>query len=147
MSEVTFNKGKIPETRLPSEDQSFEQKMKDLRDNESDDKRSMLLSLASKNPESIAIWCVLGLSSTERMESYAYFRVAYHRGLDSLRKNGWRGSGFVRWDHESNRYFLFALNQLAVISREIGDYAEAERCSLFLRQLEPSWDQLQIVSL
>ena len=53
----------------------------------------------------------------------------------------------VRWDHESNRYFLFALNQLSVISREIGDYAEAERCSLFLRQLEPSWDQLQIDSL
>ncbi len=48
MSEVTFNKGKIPETRLPNEDPSFEQKMKDLRDNESDDKRSMLLSLASK---------------------------------------------------------------------------------------------------
>ena len=86
MSEVTFNKGKIPETRLPNEDPSFEQKMKDLRDNESDDKRSMLLTHASKNPESIAIWCVLGLSSTERMESYAYFRVAYHRGLDSLRK-------------------------------------------------------------
>ena len=44
MSEVTFNKGKIPETRLPNEDPSFEQKMKDLRDNESDDKRSMLLT-------------------------------------------------------------------------------------------------------
>ena len=45
--------------------------MKDLRDNESDDKRSMLLSLASK-AESIAIWCVLGLSSTEKMESYVF---------------------------------------------------------------------------
>ena len=48
MSEVTFNKGKIPETRLPNEDPSFEQKMKDLRDNESDDKHSMLLTHASK---------------------------------------------------------------------------------------------------
>ena len=56
MSEVTFNKGKIPETKLPNEEPSFEQKMKDLRDNESDDKRSMLLTLDSKNPESIDIW-------------------------------------------------------------------------------------------
>ena len=69
------------------------------------------------------------------------------RGLDSLRKNGWRGSGFVRWEHPGNRYFLFALNRLAEISKEIGDYEEAERCSLFLRQLEPAWEQLQIDSL
>ena len=147
MSEVAFNKGKIPETRLPSEDPTLEQEMNKVRGNESADKRSTLLILASKNPESIGIWCVLGISSSEMMESYSYFRVAYHRGLDSLRKNGWRGSGFVRWEHESNRYFLFALNQLAEISREIGDHAEAERCNLFLRQLEPSWEQLQINSL
>ena len=147
MSEVAFNKGKIPETRLPSEDPTLEQEMNKVRGNESADKRSALLILASKNPESIGIWCVLGISSSEMMESYSYFRVAYHRGLDSLRKNGWRGSGFVRWEHESNRYFLFALNQLAEISREIGDHAEAERCNLFLRQLEPSWEQLQINSL
>ena len=147
MNEVTFNKGKIPETRLPDEDPLFEQEIKRIRVNQSADIRSMLLALASKNPESIGIWCVLGISSSEMMESYSYFRVAYHRGLDSLRKNGWRGSGFVRWEHVSNRYFLFALNQLAEISNEIGDYAEAERCSLFLRQLEPAWDQLQIDSL
>ena len=147
MSEVTFNKGRIPETRLPGEDPLFEQEIKAIRGSASTDKRSMLLALASKNPESIGIWCVLGISSFEMMESYSYFRVAYHRGLDSLRKNGWRGSGFVRWEHPGNRYFLFALNRLAEISKEIGDYEEAERCSLFLRQLEPGWEQLQIDSL
>ncbi len=147
MSEVTFNKGKMPETRLPDEDPLFEQELKKIRGNEPADKRSKLLELASKNPESIGIWCVLGISSSEMMESYSYFRVAYHRGLDSLRKNGWRGSGFVRWEHAGNRYFLFALNQLAEISKEIGDHIEAERCSLFLRQLEPGWEQLQIDSL
>tara|TARA_B100001769_G_C21954991_1_gene514044 strand:+ start:298 stop:741 length:444 start_codon:yes stop_codon:yes gene_type:complete len=147
MSEVTFNKGRIPETRLPGEDPLFEQEIKAIRGSASTDKRSMLLALASKNPESIGIWCVLGISSFEMMESYSYFRVAYHRGLDSLRKNGWRGSGFVRWEHVGNRYFLFALNQLAEISKEIGDHVEAERCSLFLRQLEPGWEQLQIDSL
>ena len=147
MSEVTFNKGKIPETRLPGEDPLFEQEIKKIRDNESADRRSTLLVLASKNPESIGIWCVFGIASSEMMESYSYFRLAYHRGLDSLRKNGWRGSGFVRWEHPGNRYFLFALNRLAEISKEIGDYEEAERCSLFLRQLEPGWEQLQIDSL
>ena len=53
----------------------------------------------------------------------------------------------MRWEHPGNRYFLFALNRLAEISKEIGDYEEAERCSLFLRQLEPGWEQLQIDSL
>ena len=70
MSKVAFNKGKIPETRLPSEDPTLEQEMNKVRGNESADKRSTLLILASKNPESIGIWCVLGIASSERMESY-----------------------------------------------------------------------------
>jgi len=59
--------------------------------------------------------------------------------LDTLRQNGWRGSGFVRWQHESNRGFLRALNGLAKRAAAIGELDEAERCELFLRQLDPSW--------
>ena len=143
MSEVTFNKGKIPETKLPDEDPLLEREIRKMQGERSPQNRSTLLTMAAKNPESIGIWCALGMASTQVMESYSYFRLAYHRGLDSLRKNGWRGSGFVRWEHTGNRYFLFSLSKLSDISYEIGYNAEGERCSTFLRQLEPNWGQLQ----
>ena len=37
---------------------------------------------------------------------YAYARVGYHRSLDMLRRNGWKGHGPVPWEHEPNRGFL-----------------------------------------
>ena len=65
--------------------------------------------------------------------------MGYHRGLDRLRQNGWRGSGYVRWQHESNRGFLRALDGLRASAEAIGETDEAERCALFLRQLDPQW--------
>jgi hypothetical protein len=73
------------------------------------------------------------------IESYAAFRVGYHRGLDQLRAGGWRGSGYVRWEHPSNRGFLRALHGLAITAARIGENDEAERCEVFLRQLDPVW--------
>jgi hypothetical protein len=72
------------------------------------------------------------------MDSYTAYRVGYHRGLDALRGNGWKGSGYVRWTHIPNRGFLKCLNGLAKTSRLIGDNAEADRCEQFLLQLDPS---------
>ena len=143
MSQVSFNKGKIPETILPLEPVYLVDQIREAVRSPLSVTKPDLLITASGNPESIAVWCGLGLVSAELMESYAYFRLAYHRGLDSLRKNGWRGSGFVRWEHDGNRYFLTALNKLAEISLRIDDIVEADRCALFLRQLEPNWDKLQ----
>ena len=48
-------------------------------------------------------WARLGELARDDVEAYAYFRVGYHRGLDRLRQSGWRGSGYVRWEHETNR--------------------------------------------
>src|SRR3954471_12362402 len=45
-------------------------------------------------------WARLGELGRDDVESYAAFRVGYHRGLDRLRQSGWRGSGYVRWAHE-----------------------------------------------
>ena len=73
------------------------------------------------------------------MESYAAYRVGYHRGLDTLRQNGWRGSGYVRWKHQTNRPFLRCLAGLQQCAAQIGETDEAERCALFLLQLDPSW--------
>ena len=48
------------------------------------------------------------------LTAYAYARTGYHRGLDSLRRAGWKGSGPVPWEHGPNRGFLRALWALAV---------------------------------
>ncbi len=78
------------------------------------------------------------------MEAYAAYRVGYHRGLDSLRANGWRGSGYVRWEHPSNQGFLRALAGLARQATAIGEHDEAERCELFLRQCDPAWPPAEL---
>lgn len=69
---------------------------------------------------------------------YAYSRVGYHRSLDLLRRNGWKGNGPVPWEHEPNRGFLRCLAMLAVAARDIGETDEWERCSTFLRDSSPT---------
>ncbi|GAA1505016.1 DUF3151 domain-containing protein [Nocardioides humi] len=74
---------------------------------------------------------------------YAYARVGYHRSLDLLRRNGWKGHGPVPWEHEPNRGFLRALALLALAARAIGEADEWERCSTFLRDSSPTaYDEL-----
>ena len=69
---------------------------------------------------------------------YAYSRVGYHRSLDLLRRNGWKGQGPVPWEHEPNRGFLRCLAVLAASARAIGESDEWERCSNFLRDSSPT---------
>ncbi len=71
------------------------------------------------------------------MEAYAAFRVGYHRGLDRLRQSGWRGSGYVRWEHPENRGFLRSLRGLHDAAERIGEGDEADRTAQFLAQLDP----------
>jgi Protein of unknown function (DUF3151) len=91
------------------------------------------------HPRFLDGWAQLGRLGRDDMEAYAAFRVGYHRGLDRLRQNGWRGNGYVRWRHETNRGFLRALEGLRATAERIGEADEAERCALFLRQLDPEW--------
>ena len=76
----------------------------------------------------------------ELVRPFADARVGYHRGLDALRGAGWRGSGYVRWRHESNRGFLRSLHALELAAAAIGETEEEQRCALFLRQLDPEWN-------
>jgi len=78
--------------------------------------------------------------STPGIDAYMAYRVGYHRGLDTLRANSWRGSGYVRWSRDSNRGFLRCLAGLAKNARIIGELSEAVRCEQFLIQLDPSGD-------
>jgi uncharacterized protein DUF3151 len=97
-------------------------------------------AVAARWPECLAAWAALGeesLSEDRPVEAYAYFRVGYHRGLDRIRRAGWRGSGRVPWAHEGNRGFLRSLKGLGLAAGAIGETQEEERCRDFLGQLAP----------
>ena len=65
-------------------------------------------------------------------------RIGYHRGLDALRRNGWKGHGPVPWEHEPNRGFLRCLNALARAAAAINETEEAQRCQQFLVDSSPA---------
>ncbi len=102
-------------------------------------RRAAVAQAVARWPGYIDGWAWLGDLGRDVMERYAAYRVGYHRGLDRLRANGWRGSGYVRWEHEPNRGFLRALAGLQATAAQIQEADEAERCALFLRQLDPAW--------
>src|SRR5580765_6927230 len=79
-----------------------------------------------------------GDALAELVAAYADARTGYHRGLDQLRRSGWRGSGPVPWSHEPNRGFLRALAALARAAAAIGEDDEAKRCADFLRDADPT---------
>ena len=104
-----------------------------------EEQRAAVAAVVARWPRFLDAWAQLGLLGRDDVECYAYHRVGYHRGLDRLRASGWRGSGYVRWRHESNRGFLRALDGLRAGAEAIGELDEAERCAVFLRQLDPDW--------
>ena len=96
-----------------------------------------LESVAAAYPTSSLAWALLAegaLDADHPVTAYAYARTGYHRGLDSLRKAGWRGQGPIPWEHEPNRGFLRALAALARAARVIGESEEEARCAGFLRE-------------
>jgi hypothetical protein len=71
------------------------------------------------------------------IESYAYARVGYHRGLDALRRAGWKGMGPVPWSHDPNRGFLRSVHALGRAAAAIGENDEAQRCRQLLADSDP----------
>lgn len=101
------------------------------------EQRAAAAVIVADHPRSLIAWCTLGDVASDTVERYAAYRVGYHRGLDTLRANGWRGSGYVRWADETNRPFLGCLRGLGAMASAIGEADEAERIALFLAQLDP----------
>lgn len=95
-----------------------------------------------RHPASPAAWAALASAAkdggADDVTVYAFARVGYHRSLDLLRRNGWKGHGPVPWEHEPNRGFLTSLALLALAARDIGETAEWERCRDFLRDSSPA---------
>ncbi|HEX7744895.1 MAG TPA: DUF3151 domain-containing protein [Micromonosporaceae bacterium] len=98
-------------------------------------------SAAASFPTSSAAWAELAgraLGSGQPVAAYAYARTGYHRGLDQLRRSGWKGHGPVPWAHRPNRGFLRCLHLLSRAADQIGESDEAARCAQFLRDCDPA---------
>jgi hypothetical protein len=94
-------------------------------------------AVAAAHPACLAAWAALSdlaMAGGEPVASYAYARTGYHRGLDQLRRAGWRGHGPVPWEHEPNRGFLRSLHALGRAAAALGEDDEAERCRTFLQE-------------
>lgn len=100
-------------------------------------RRDAVAAVVAANPRSLVAWATLGDLGRDDVERYAAYRVGYHRGLDRLRASGWRGTGYVRWVHETNRGFLRSLEGLRESAGAIGESDEEERCRHFVAQLDP----------
>jgi len=97
-------------------------------------------TVAARFPTYSAAWAALAehaFAAGNVIESYAYARVGYHRGLDALRRNGWRGTGPVPWSHRPNQGFLRCLAALSRAAGAINETEEAQRCAEFLRDCDP----------
>ncbi len=127
-----------PSVALPPETPEARAALSGALDEEGANRRDAVSRVVANHPRYLDAWARLGELGRDDVEAYACFRVGYHRGLDTLRGNGWRGSGYVRWDHEPNRGFLRALRGLAATAGRIGEADEAERCRLFLLQCDPA---------
>lgn len=122
-----------PATRLPADPEPVAQLLEGRDPTE----------VAADFPASSAPWAALAERSAGRkawIESYAYARVGYHRGLDALRRSGWKGAGPVPWSHEPNRGFLSSVACLGRAAAAINETAEADRCAALLADCDPTID-------
>lgn len=100
-----------------------------------------LAAVAAANPHFSAAWAALAeaaLEAGQTVAGYAYARTGYHRGLDQLRRSGWKGHGPVPWEHAPNQGFLRAVAALGRAADRIDEEDEAERCHQLLLDCDPA---------
>jgi hypothetical protein len=96
---------------------------------------------AAAHPSASVAWAELAedaLADDKTITAYAYARTGYHRGLDQLRRNGWKGFGPVPYSHEPNRGFLRCVAALARAADAIGETDEQARCLDLLDDCDPA---------
>jgi hypothetical protein len=135
---ITMSPGGLPSTVLPPADPEAEARLTAALGEDEAGRKQAVSEVVAAYPRYLAAWATLGDLGDHPIERYAAYRVGYHRGLDALRANGWRGSGYVRWSEPTNRGFLRALRGLHEMAAAIGEQDEAERCAQFLTQLDPT---------
>lgn len=110
-------------------------------DDGSPERRAALAAVARSWPAFVGGWAHLAevaRAQSQDVEAYAFARTGYHRALDRLRGNGWRGMGLVPWAHEPNRSALLAFHELLRAAELIGETGEVERMRLLLLDSDPS---------
>jgi hypothetical protein len=98
-------------------------------------------AVAAAHPSASVAWAALAeeaLDDDRAVTAYAYARTGYHRGLDQLRRNGWKGFGPVPYAHEPNRGFLRCVAALARAADSIGETDEFQRCLDLLDDCDPA---------
>lgn len=140
---ITLSPQGLPETVLDAEPPDAQARLAGALALPDPDRRAAVSAVVAEWPRFLDGWARLGELARDPVEGYACFRVGYHRGLDRLRQSGWRGSGYVRWEHPTNRGFLRALDGLRGCAAAIGETDEEQRCDEFLHQLEPTWDRIE----
>ena len=135
---VNLSSSGPPETILPEFDKRATELLTSALGADVVARREKVSSVVAAHPTFLAGWASIGDLSAPGIDAYMAYRVGYHRGLDTLRANGWRGSGYVRWSEPTNRGFLRCLRGLGEMAAEIGENDEAERINLFLLQLDPT---------
>jgi hypothetical protein len=128
----------LPSTVLPAPDEDLARRLAAAIDADDAQRHAAVAAVVASAPRFLDAWAALGDCGRDTVERYAAYRVGYHRGLDTLRANGWRGSGYVRWAAPTNRGFLRCLRGLGEMAAEIDEVDEADRCRTFLLQLDPS---------
>ena len=128
----------LPSTVLPEAEPAAREALAEALTADDGSRRDAVARVVARYPRFLEGWAELGDAGRDEIERYAAYRVGYHRGLDALRANGWRGSGYVRWAEPSNRGFLRSVAGLGAMAAAIGELDEAERCAQFLAQLDPS---------
>ena len=139
--EVSLSKNGPPETVLPAENPLAIESLNEALQAPKAQIRDAIAGVIADWPNNLLAWATLGDFGRDQVESYAAYRVGYHRGLDRLRQSGGKGSGVVLWDKTENLGFLRCLEGLAELSNEIGDTEESDRCFHFLKQLDPSYQK------
>lgn len=143
---ISFSPG-LPQTVLDPEPAEALAALASALDRPASQRRDAVSAVVARWPRFLDGWARLGQLARDPVEGYACSRVGYHRGLDRLRQSGWGGSGHVRWEHETNRGFLRALDGLRRRAAEIGETDEEDRCSDFLLQLEPAWADVDVAEV
>lgn len=117
----------------------------DIAAREALDGGASLRETAARFPAASYVWGRLAwqaLDDGDPVAGYAFARTGYHRGLDALRRAGWRGAGPVPATHVPNQGFLISLLALSAAAAAIGETEEAERCRTFAHDCDPAADDV-----
>jgi hypothetical protein len=133
-----------PSVLLPPEPDEAVEALKEAQmigEDGSPERRAALAAVVRSRPSFVGGWAHLAAEARalgQDVEAYAFARTGYHRALDRLRGNGWRGTGWVLWAHEPNRSALLAFHELLRAAETIGETAEVERMRTLLLDSDPS---------